>query len=114
MCQEILTMTFCSCANGGSYPGEISFTPPGGCQCPDPCTEAVVVSSYPNDSTGGCNCPIVNGSASGGIFYVYKTITNIRCDPIDPPPPGCTTTTTTSTTNPPPPNSSCDGSGGGN
>jgi|LauGreDrversion2_6_1035139.scaffolds.fasta_scaffold01159_2 hypothetical protein len=113
MCQEISTMSFCSCPGGGSYPGDISFTPPGGCQCPDPCEEAVIVNSYPNNSTRGCSCRSANGSVSGGILYVNQTITNIRCDRIDPPPPDCTTTTT-STTNPPPPNSSCDNSGGGN
>ena len=115
MCQEIFTMSFCSCANGGSYPGDFSFTPPGGCKCPDPCEEPVVVNSYPKDSTRSCGCPLVNGSASGGVLYINQTITDIRCDPIDPLPPECTTTTTTSSTsNPPPPDSSCDTSGGGN
>ena len=116
MCEEIFTMSFCSCPGGSSYPGDFSFTPPGGCQCPDPCEEPVVVSSTPKDSTRTCTCRSANGAVSGGILYVNQTITKIRCDPRDPLPPECTTTTTTSSTTnpPPPPDSSCTGGGGGN
>ena len=112
MCQTTFTMSFCLCPSVGSWAGDPSFTPPGGCQCPDPCEELVLIDTTPKDYVDRCRCLSPNGSVSVGALQVNQIISNYRCDPIDPPPPGCTPTSSTS--NPPPPDSSCDTSGGGN
>ena len=111
MCTQTATFSFCSCSNGGSYPGDINST--GACKCEDPCEELVQVGDPITDGPsiqGGCPCPIINGSAVGGSLYVTTIKTNFECDPISPPPPDCTTTSSTSV---PPPNSSCTNGGGG-
>ena len=116
MCQTTFTMSFCLCPGGNSYAGDPSFTPPGGCQCPDPCEELVLVDTTPDDYVSNCSCASPNGAVSVGALQVNQIVTTYRCDPKDPLPPECTTTTTTSSTTnpPPPPDSSCTGGGGGN
>jgi hypothetical protein len=108
MCQQVSTFSFCSCDNGGSYPNDYNST--GACKCPDPCTELVIVSGpTEKTTTSSCQCPIVNGAASGGTLYITTITTDFDCDPITPP---CTTTPPPTTEPPPPPNT-CNNNGGG-